>query len=72
MLWLDELKIAILNKNDEKVLTLIQNLPKFDNIDDLICARELVGEFKKHLEKDKEILAQSMRQMRQARFFLED
>ncbi|RAX53175.1 hypothetical protein CCY99_06165 [Helicobacter sp. 16-1353] len=72
MSWIDELKIAILNKDDEKVLNLIEDLPKFDNIDDLICARELVGEFIKKLQKDRDSLSKSMIKLKQMRFFLED
>lgn len=72
MSWIDELKIAILNKDDKKVLNLIEDLPKFDNIEDLICARELVGEFIKQLQNDKDSLSKSMLKLKQTRFFLED
>lgn len=72
MSWIDELKIAILNKDDKKVLNLIEDLPKFDNIEDLICARELVGEFIKQLQNDKDTLSKSMLKLKQTRFFLED
>lgn len=72
MSWIDELKIAILNKDDKKVLNLIEDLPKFDNIEDLICARELVGEFIKQLKNDKDSLSKSMLKLKQTRFFLED
>lgn len=70
--WLDALKIAILNKDDKKVLTLIEDLPKFDNIDDLICARELVREFINKLQNDKDSLSTSMLKLKQISLFLED
>lgn len=72
MSWLDELKVAILNKNNQKILDLIEDLPNFDNTTDLVCARALVGEFIASLEADKERTANAMRQIKQMRVFLED
>ncbi|RDU57832.1 hypothetical protein [Helicobacter sp. MIT 99-5507] len=69
--WLNELKIASVNKNDKKVLDLIENLPNFDNIDDLICAREIVQSFIQKLQDDRDELYQGMLKLKQARLFLE-
>lgn len=69
--WLNELKIASVNKNDKKVLDLIENLPNFDNIDDLICAREIVQSFIQKLQDDRDELYQGMLKLKQTRLFLE-
>lgn len=70
-LWLNELKIAVINNNDKNVLDLIEDLPNFDSIDDLICAREIVLSFIKKLQDDKDELYQSMLKLKQTRLFLE-
>ena len=70
-LWLNELKIAVINNNDKNVLDLIEDLPNFDSIDDLICAREIVLSFIKKLQDDKDELYRSMLKLKQTRLFLE-
>ncbi|MBR7118084.1 MAG: hypothetical protein IKC84_01755 [Helicobacteraceae bacterium] len=70
-LWLNELKVAVINNNDKNVLDLIEDLPNFDSIDDLICAREIVLSFIKKLQDDKDELYQSMLKLKQTRLFLE-
>lgn len=69
--WLNELKVAIINKEDEKVLCLIEDLPKFDTIDDLICAREIVRDFIKKLQFEKDALHKGILKLKQTRVFLE-
>lgn len=69
--WLNELKIAIINKDDEKVLCLIEDLPKFDSIDDLICVREIIRDFIKKLQNERDALHKSMLKLKQTRVFLE-
>ncbi len=69
--WLNELKIAVINKDDEKVLFLIDDLPKFDSIDDLICAREIVRDFIKKLQFEKDALHKGILKLKQTRVFLE-
>lgn len=71
-LWLNELKISIINKDSQKTIALIENLPKFDSISDLISAREIVGEFIAHLKREKSDLQKAMFQIKQAKKFLED
>ncbi|MDE6885672.1 MAG: hypothetical protein K2P17_01325 [Helicobacteraceae bacterium] len=70
MTWLNSLKIAIVNKNTQKALYLIENLPNFDNIDDLICARELVAQLAKELENEKNTLKEAMQKIKQTKRFL--
>lgn len=70
MTWLNSLKIAIVNKNTQKALDLIENLPNFDNIDDLICARELVAQLAKELENEKNTLKEAMQKIKRTKQFL--
>lgn len=70
MTWLNSLKIAIVNKNTQKALDLIENLPNFDNIDDLICARELVAQLAKELENEKNTLKEAMQKIKRTKRFL--
>lgn len=71
MIWIDELKIAMINKDDDKFLNLIDDLPNFDSTDDLICARVLIGEFIKQKEKEKKSLSATMQKLKKSKFFLE-
>lgn len=68
--WLDSLKVAIINKNQAKSLHLIENLPEFSNIDDLLCARELVLQVLERLECEKKELGIKMEKLKQQRRFL--
>lgn len=70
-LWLNELKIAAVNKDDEKILNLINHLPNFDSIDDLICAREILRDFIQRLRDEKNALYQGMLKLKQTMLFLE-
>lgn len=72
MSWLNSLKVAILNNDTQKALNLIETLPNFDNIDDLICARELVGTLLESLKSEKAALSKQMQRIKQAKKFLED
>lgn len=72
MSWLNSLKVAILNNDTQKALNLIETLPNFDNIDDLICARELVGTLLESLKSEKAALAEQLHRVKQAKKFLED
>lgn len=70
-IWLNELKIAIVNNNDKKVFDLIEDLPNFDNIEDLICAKTIVQGFIKKLQDDRNKLSQEMLKLKQTKLFLE-
>ncbi|RDU64729.1 hypothetical protein [Helicobacter sp. MIT 14-3879] len=72
MTWLNSLKIAIVNNNRQKALDLIENLPNFDNIDDLICAREIVYKLLNDLVQEKKTTSEHIYKLKQMKSFLED
>lgn len=70
--WLDSLKIALVNKNYDNALDLLDKLPHFDKSDDLLCARALVDELLEALQRDKSTLSTQMEKLKQTKRFLVD
>ncbi len=70
--WLDLFKIALVNKNYDSALALLDNLPHFDKSDDLLCARALVDELSQSLKREKSALSTQMEKLKQTKRFLVD
>ena len=70
--WLDSLKIALVNKNYDSALNLLDKLPHFDKSDDLLCAKALVDELLESLQRDKSTLSTQMEKLKQTKRFLVD
>ena len=70
--WLDSLKIALVNKNYDSALDLLDKLPHFDKHTDLLCARALVDELLEALQRDKSALSTQMEKLKQTKRFLVD
>ena len=70
--WLDSFKIALVNKNYDSALALLDNLPHFDKSDDLLCARALVDELSQSLKCEKSALSTQMEKLKQTKRFLVD
>lgn len=70
--WLNALKVAILNKNQAVALHLIENLPEFDDLKDLLCAKELVSQVLEWLMCEKTELAIKMEKLKQQKRFLNE
>ncbi len=70
--WLDSLKIALVNKNYDSALALLDKLPHFENHSDLLCARALVDELLEALQRDKYTLSTQMEKLKQTKRFLVD
>lgn len=73
MNWVDDLKIAIIEKNTQKAYELITNIPSyaFKNLEDLLIAQELISQTIEMLESDKENIQKQMLQIKMAKKFLE-
>lgn len=71
-LWLDSLKVAVINENTQKILDLIQNLPESANISHLISAKEIVGEYLENLKSQRNLTLNQMQKLKEARRFLQD
>lgn len=70
--WLDSFKIALVNKNYDSALALLDKLPHFETHDDLLCARALVDELSQSLKRDKSALSTQMEKLKQTKRFLVD
>lgn len=71
-LWLNALKIALVNRKHETALALLDNLPHFEKHTDLLCARALVEELSEILQHEKKELFTQMDKLKQAKQFLLD
>lgn len=71
-LWLNTLKIALVNRKHENALALLDNLPHFEKHTDLLCARALVEELSEILQHEKKELFTQMDKLKQAKQFLLD
>lgn len=69
--WLNKLKIAILNCNEDDAILLLDSMPNFVDNDNLITARALIGEVINMLQINKGNLACDMNRIKQIKTFLE-
>lgn len=74
MNWLDELKIALLEKDLVKAFEMSTHLPSegFDQLDDMLQAQELITQTIYLLKQEKEKIRIAMQQIRIAQKFLQD
>jgi len=70
-MWLKSLKIAILEKNTEKMAQLMDALPQFEKQEDIASALVLISEAKKLVVALRDDTALSMAQMKKNIDFLE-
>lgn len=70
--WLNALKIALVNKQTDNALALLDNLPQFNSQDDLLCARALVEELLESLQREKSALSKQMEKLKQTKIFFDD
>ena len=68
--WNRQLKIALVEENEEAIDTLVGQLPDFDNVEQMERARELITQAKTMILQRKEAIAAQMREMETARKFL--
>lgn len=69
--WLNDLKIAILEKNYEKIDKLASSLPNFETLSELLCASDLVLEAKELLINEQKELQKAMIDLKKQRSFFE-
>lgn len=69
-IWLNAIKVAIINKNEAQAMNLVENLPAFENINDLQSARELILQVGAWLETEKKALAIKMEKLKSQKRFL--
>lgn len=70
MNWLNELKVAYLNKNDDKINELLDNLPTLKTKDEIFEALAIMEQITEYAKNQKEQLSQEMRKLKQTKKFL--
>ncbi|ASM38599.1 MAG: hypothetical protein SPI03_05775 [Campylobacter sputorum] len=68
MSWLDNFKIAIANKDSEKILLLIDSMPSnFKTVDDMLSALSLTKEALNLINFEKDSLANDIKKLKSVR-----
>jgi len=70
MNWIDDFKIALIEENESKLLSLIDSMPSFDNPDDIRSAMHLIDQARRLIEKRQRRLGEEMRQLETSKKFL--
>lgn len=70
MNWLNELKVAYLNRNDNKINELLDNLPTLTTRDEIFEALAIMEQITEYAKTQKQQLSQEMRKLKQTKKFL--
>ena len=70
MNWLNELKVAYLNRNDNKINELLDNLPTLSTRDEIFEALTIMEQITEYAKTQKQQLSQEMRKLKQTKKFL--
>lgn len=70
MNWLNELKVAYLNKNDAKITELMANTPVLKTRDEMFEALAVLEQIGEYARAQKAKLAEEMRKLKQTKNFL--
>lgn len=68
--WLEDFKISIIEKDFEKIQTLLDEMPEIKSIDDLRTSVALINEAKKLLAQEQQILRENMAKVQKSKKFL--
>ena len=71
MEWIKELKIAIIEENEDKIYNLISHLPQFNSIEEAKVAMGLMQEAYKFVLKKMEETQKIMKNLKTSKSFLE-
>ena len=70
-MWLNELKIAIVEKNPQEIDRLVESMPMFDDIEDMKNAAYLLKEANLLMMTLKDETATSLRKIKKTRDFID-
>ncbi|WP_104722087.1 hypothetical protein [Helicobacter mesocricetorum] len=70
MNWINELKVAYLNKNDDKINELLDNLPTLTTRDEMFETLAIMEQITQYAKAQKNQLSQEMRKLKQTKQFL--
>lgn len=71
MSWVKELKIAIVEEDEEKIYTLISNLPKFNSIEEANAVMALMQEAYRFILEKMQETKHIMKKLKTSKSFLE-
>lgn len=71
MKWLNEFKVALLQKNDTRLASLIEEMPDFKEVENMIEARDLIGEAIEYFKAEKMECAKEMQRLQKMRSFFQ-
>ncbi len=71
MKWLEEFKIALVQKNYKKIDELSRNLPTFEKVDEMITASALLESAKEIIKQEQKELSKNMSELKRSRKFFE-
>jgi regulator of replication initiation timing len=69
--WLEDFKIAIIEKNFEKIENLLEEMPEIKSIGDLKTSVALINEAKKLLASEQSRLKENMAKIQKSKKFLQ-
>jgi len=70
LIWINQLKIAIVEKNEERIEELIYELPQFDSLEQMEEAAYMMQEAHTLLTKEKETLATKLLKIKKQKEFI--
>ncbi len=68
--WIDNLKLAIINDNIDQIVKYSQNVPTFDNLNDAQTAMALIKQAETAIRKEQKKIAQEMQKIKQIKKYL--
>ncbi len=68
--WLEKFKIAIIEKDFEKLEQLLEQMPEIKDINQLRSAVSLINESKKLIAKEQRVLKQNMAKIQKSKNFV--
>ncbi len=68
--WLEKFKIAIIEKDFERLETLLDEMPEIKDINQLRSAVSLINESKKLIAKEQKVLKENMSKIQKGKKFL--
>lgn len=69
-MWLDAFKLALITKNEKRLLLLIDDLPSFSTLHEMHQALALIEETITFFESKKELISTEMSKIRDAKKYL--
>ncbi|MCH5323491.1 MAG: hypothetical protein J1E31_07975 [Helicobacter sp.] len=70
MNWLNELKVAYLNKNDSQITELLKSTPTLQTRDEMFEALAVLEQLAEYAKRQKEVFSAEMKKLKQTKKFI--